>query len=441
MTIRQSFMLVIASFCAPLVVFASQKRWKLQECMDYAKRNNMQIRKLRYDIEKAQLALNSAKYSRLPSLSSSASQNFSYGRSLSLDNTYVNQNVKTTSFSLSSDMPLFTGFRISNTIKLNMLNYLACKSDVETMENLVCLNVFEAYVQILCNKEYLKISNYQVKQDSIQLEGLRILEKTGRLSYVEVSKQKALLSQSRLVNMQNFSNLRSSFLALTQLMNLKSFEDFDVENSIDSVFNDEIDNPMDIYNSALMERPEIQTEKYRADASLKAIKIAKSYRYPQLSLSGGLSTHYYYSSQSVNENFFSQLKNKFSKSFTFNLNIPIFNRFETKNNIKKSEFEYESQILVLENVKTELYQTIQHAYNKAVNAKMNYAACVDAVTSCKDAFDLVLSKYDVGLANVLEYSDAKSKYIESECKLLQAKFELLFAIKALRFYGGKPLGI
>lgn len=357
------------------------------------------------------------------------------------DNTYVNQNVKTTSFSLSSDMPLFTGFRISNTVKQNMLNYLACKSDLEIKENLVCLNVFEAYVQILCNKEYLKISEYQVKQDSIQLEGLIALEKSGRLSYVEVSKQKALLSQSRLVNMQNLSNLRSSLLTLTQLMNLGSFEDFDVENSMDVIFDDEIDNPMDIYERALMKRPEIQAEKYRADASLKAMKIAKSYRYPQLSLSVGLSTHYYYSSKSINEDFFSQLKNKFSKSFAFNLNIPIFNRFETKNNIKKAKVDYDSQMLVLENVKTELYQTIQQAYNNAVNAKMNYAACVDAVRSSKDAFDLVLSKYDVGLANVLEYSDAKSKYIESECKLLQAKFELLFAIKALKFYDGQPLDI
>lgn len=427
--------------CTSATVCTSQKKWKLQECIDYAIKNNVQLRRLRLNADIAQLSWDNAKHSRYPSLSSSASQNFSLGRSLSYDNTYVNQNVNNTSFAISTDIPLFTGFRIPNTIKLNMLNYLASKSDVEKMENLLCIDIFEAYTQILLCKENLYISKYQVELDSIQYESAKALEQVGRLSYIDVSRQNALLSQSRMSYTQSLTNFRSSLLAMTQLLNLSSVDGFDVADSLQGNVYDAIDNPHEVYQKALASRPEVVAEKYRAEAARKAVAVAKSYRYPQLSLSGGLNTHYYYSSHADNNTFSSQLKNNFSQSISINLSIPIFNRFETRNGIKRAEIESKSQMLTLENTESELYQTIQQAYNNAINAQMNYQACCDAVTSCKDAFTLVTSKYNSGRVNAVEYSDIKSKYIESKCKLLQAKYQLLFAVKKLKFYGGESLNV
>lgn len=427
--------------CTSATVCTSQKKWKLQECIDYAIKNNVQLRRLRLNADIAQLSWDNAKHSRYPNLSSSASQNFSLGRSLSYDNTYVNQNVNNTSFAISTDIPLFTGFRIPNTIKLNMLNYLASKSDVEKMENLLCIDIFEAYTQILLCKENLYISKYQVELDSIQYESAKALEQVGRLSYIDVSRQNALLSQSRMSYTQSLTNFRSSLLAMTQLLNLSSVDGFDVADSLQGNVYDAIDNPHEVYQKALASRPEVVAEKYRAEAARKAVAVAKSYRYPQLSLSGGLNTHYYYSSHADNNTFSSQLKNNFSQSISINLSIPIFNRFETRNGIKRAEIESKSQMLTLENTESELYQTIQQAYNNAINAQMNYQACCDAVTSCKDAFTLVTSKYNSGRVNAVEYSDIKSKYIESKCKLLQAKYQLLFAVKKLKFYGGESLNV
>lgn len=228
---------------------------------------------------------------------------------------------------------------------------------------------------------------------------------------------------------------------MTQLLNLSSVDGFDVADSLQGNVYDAIDNPHEVYQKALASRPEVVAEKYRAEAARKAVAVAKSYRYPQLSLSGGLNTHYYYSSHADNNTFSSQLKNNFSQSISINLSIPIFNRFETRNGIKRAEIESKSQMLTLENTESELYQTIQQAYNNAINAQMNYQACCDAVTSCKDAFTLVTSKYNSGRVNAVEYSDIKSKYIESKCKLLQAKYQLLFAVKKLKFYGGESLNV
>lgn len=440
--IHSLYLHVILAFAILSPIHAkAKKQWTLQECTEYAVKNNIQLKQQRNIIKKTELSLNTSKSSRLPNLIYSMSQNFSYGRSLSVDNVYVNQNVKTTSFSLTTELPLFTGFRISNSIKMNMLSSMACSSDEEKLENLLRINVAEAYIQVLYNEEAVKIAAYQVETDSIQLDRCISFEAAGRISHIDVSQQKSILAQSRQVYVQNYTNMQSSLLTLAQLMNLETTEGFEICTAMSDVSDIAIGSPCEIYEIALSVRPEIKAEKQRLDAAEKAINVAKSYLYPQLSLSGGINTRYYNTSEYQNEDFFSQLKNKFNRFFSLNLSFPLFNRFETRNNINRAKVERDDQQLVLENARNELYKAVQQSYYKAVNAKSNYEASVVAVSSSKETFELIKEKYENGRATILEYEESKRRYLEAESKLLQAKYELLLMAKTLRFYCGETLTI
>ena len=89
---------------------AQPKQWTLRECCDYAVTHNIAIKQRQNQCRQQELQLSTARNRRLPDLSGSVSQNFSFGRGLTADNTYTNTNTSSTSFSLGTSVPLFTGF-------------------------------------------------------------------------------------------------------------------------------------------------------------------------------------------------------------------------------------------------------------------------------------------------------------------------------------------
>ena len=155
---------------------SAQKPWSLQQCIDYAVEHNLQIRQSVVNSYKQELSVNTAKNSRLPDLNASASENLSFGRGLTAENTYTNRNTSSTSFSLGTSVPLFTGYRIPRTLELEKLNLQAVNEDLEKAKNDVRVNVAQAYVQILYNMELLDVARRQVSIDSMQVVRLNTMK-------------------------------------------------------------------------------------------------------------------------------------------------------------------------------------------------------------------------------------------------------------------------
>ena len=198
-------------------------------------------------------------------------------------------------------------------------------------------------------------------------------------------------------------------------------------------------NPETIFAEALTFKPEIRAEQLRLDASEKSIKIQEAARYPQLTLNGGLQTNYYKTSGMQQDGFGTQLKNNFSQYIGLNLNIPIFNRFSTRNNIRNARLERENQLLKLDNAKKTLYKEIQQVYYNAVAAHAKYESSEAARQSSADAFRLAQAKYENGKANITEFNEAKNRFLKSESDLVQARYEYLYQTTLLNFYRGREL--
>ena len=159
---------------------AQTKQWSLRECCDYAIEHNISIKQQENQCRQDELQLSTAKNSRLPDLSGSVGQNFSFGRGLTAANTYSNTNTSSTSFSLSTSVPLFTGFEIPNQIKLNQLNLEAATADLEKAKNDIRMKVAEAYVQILYDMEIAEVAHRQIEIDSAQVEHLQAFVNNGK---------------------------------------------------------------------------------------------------------------------------------------------------------------------------------------------------------------------------------------------------------------------
>ena len=433
-----SLLSLLTSHLSPLN--AETRQWSLRECCDYAVEHNISIKQQENQCRQQELELSTAKNSRLPDLSASAGQNFSFGRGLTAENTYSNTNTSSTSFSLGTSVPIFTGFRIPNQIKLNQLNLQSATADLEKAKNDIRLQVAEAYVQILYDMEMADVAHRQIEIDSAQVARLQAFVNNGKAAEAELSQQKATLASSRLTATQADNNTRLAILALTQLLELPSPDGF-------SIFRPDLSGisglsgltPDHLYAEALGVKPEILSQQLKLKGMEHSIKIAQADNYPTLSLSGGLGTNYYTTSGFKSDSFGKQLKNNFSQYIGVNLNVPIFNRFQTRNNIRSARINQENQQLQLDNTKKTLYKEIQQVYYNALNAQTKEKSSEEAVQSSKDAFELMQAKYENGKATITEFNESKNNYLKSESDLVQARYENLYQQALLEFYRGRDL--
>lgn len=414
--------------------------WTLEQCIDYALEHNLSVKQNEVAAAQREIDLSTAEARRLPAVSASASQNFSFGRGLTADNTYANTNTTSTGFSLGGDLPLFQGFQIKNNITMSKLNLAAATLDLEKARDDIRVAVAQAYIEILYDKEILSVARRQVEIDSEQVSRLEEMERQGKASGAEVAAQRATLSQSCATAVQAEGTLSLALLDLTQLLELPSPEGFDiVVPSAETLEPGLLLAPEDIYAEAVEIKPAVEAEKIRLDYAKTNIDLAKGAFLPSLSLSGGIGSNYYTSSGLGSANFADQMKNNFSQYLGLSLSVPIFSRLTNRNNLRSAQLSVKTQELQLEQVKKSLYKEIQQAYYNAVNAQEKYRSSITAAASAEEAFRLTGAKYEHGQANVTEFNEAKARFLEAESNRVRARYEQLYQSRLLDFYRGSSL--
>ena len=428
----------IVTGCAILLCSLSlqaQKIWSLHECIDYANEHNLEIQMRQANISKQEVALNTAQNKRLPNLTAGASQSFSFGRSASgIDNTYMDRNSRSTQWSASTSVPLFTGFMITNEIAANKLDLQAVAAELEKTKENMEISITSMYLQILYNKEILGITKNQVALSREQLDRIRKMFESGRASEAQIYEVEAQIANDELQSVQAASDLQMAILTLTQALELPTPEGFDVAEPDDQADFILVRQPDAIYHSALSTRATIRVEELRLQSSEKYIKMAQSALYPTLSFGAGYSNNYYAINGFETPSFAKQLKNNRNEYFGINLNIPIFNRYATRNNVRVARLNMQLQELQLENTKKTLYKEIQQAYYNALTSGEKYKAAEAAFKSAEKSFGFMKEKLDNGRATMYEYNDSKTAMTKALANSAQAKYDFIFRKKILDFY-------
>ena len=433
-----SFLIIVVSFevyCQNITPSAS---WSLDQCVQYAVEHNLTVQQGSLNVQQQENNLSTAKNSMWPAISGSASQSFSFGRGISEDNTYVSSNTANTSFGIGGSVDLFTGLRVKSNIEMGKLNLAAATADLEKAKYDIRIAVTQAYVQILYAMEVCDVAQQQIAVDSVQVERLIALEEAGKANGTEVSAQRSALAQSRLTATQANNDLRLALLDLSQLLELPSPEGFSIARPEYNITDDSALPAADeVYADALRTMPSVKAEQLRVDCAKQNITLAQSGYYPTLSLSGGIVTDYYALLGMTGRGFGEQLKNNFSPYMGLSLNVPIFDRLVTRNNVRNAKLQLSGEQLQLENVKKSLYKEIQQAYYGAVAARDKYVSSQVAEESARETFDLVSAKYEVGKVSITEFNEAKSNFMQSTADLSKARYQFLYQVEVLEYYKGK----
>ena len=420
----------------------AQQSWTLRECINYATAHNINILQAEIAVEQSEVEANTAKWARLPNLNASGSQSFNWGRTQTAikdedtgDYTtkYVDTSSRGTNMSLSTSIPVFTGFQIPSQYNLSKLNLKASMADLQKAKEDLAINIASAYLQALFNKELYQVALGQAALSQEQYSRIETLEKLGKASVAELAEAKSRVAQDELNVVQTNNNYRLAILDLTQLIELETPEGFEVANPDEAFQLNPLTPPDEVFSSAIANKPSILAAQARLEGSKENIKIAQSALYPSINLNGSLGTNYY---STLNRSFSQQLGDNFSRYVGISLNIPIFNRFATRNRVRSAKLQRDNYALQLENAKKTLYKEIQQAWYNATAAQSKYASSEAAAEASQASFELTSKKYENGTATAVAYNEAKQNLMKAQSDELQAKYEYIFRSKILDFYKG-----
>lgn len=431
---KKTIYLAAAALIAIGSMQAQNKKWSLEECIDYAVRHNLEVRQGQNQVEKLKVERSTLKNSFLPDLNAGTSQKFDFGRSLNRSNTYEDNNTQSSSFSVNTEVPLFTGFRRSASVARNKFDLLSAEAHKERIENDLSLNVTSCYFQVLLNKEILHIAKEQIKLTKEQESKTILLIENGKAPQSQLYDVRAQLADDELTATEANNSLRMSVLELMQLMELKGEETFDIDSLNKGLLPTDSLLPEDIFASAVSCMPQIRQAYYSLQSNRKAVKVAQSGYYPTLTFGAGISSGYYHSEGGLNPTFSQQFRNNMQKSIYLSLSIPIFDRFSTRNQVRSARIDENNARLSLENEKKTLYKEIEKAYTDALSAWEKLQSTAKAVAANREAHRYALEKYAAGKSAVYEYNEIKMKLADALSKQSQAKYTYLLKEKVLAFY-------
>ncbi len=439
--------MAVAFLSLPLQAQVPAKLWTLEECIRYAIENNITLKQKEQARQNQEVALNTSKNSWLPDLNASLGQNFDFGRSPSKTGVIVDQNSASTSGYLSLSMPVFDGFKIPNDIAARKLDLQAATESLNKAKDDLAVGVASYFLQVLYNKEMLRIAELQVELSNDQVSRTDAMVKAGKVPLSQLYDIRAQLARDEVTLTEAKNNVNLALLDLAQSLELERLEQgFDVVTPVTAdaieAYMSSILPPDHIYDQAVVIKPQIKEQEYMLESQRKMLKVAMAGYYPKLNFNASYSNgyyHYYNLGNETNVPFGDQLRNNERKTLGLSLSIPIFNRFQVRNSVRSARISITNQELMLENSKKTLYKEIQQAYFNATAAQDKYRSSDKSVIATKEAFSYAEERYTAGKSTVFEFNEAKTKYAQSLAEQVQAKYNFIFRAKILDFYHGTPI--
>lgn len=462
-----------------LISSYGQEKWTLEKCINYAWQNNLTVRGSELTQLSNEIALKESKFAMLPNLSANGRLGKSFGRTIDpVTNSFISTDFLSSGISASSSVLLSNGGIVRNRIKQNELNLDASEYDLQKTKNDIGVAVATNFLTVLLNQEQLNNARFQLESIKSQLERTVKLVEAGSLPLTNQLDLESQVATTEVSVITAENNLRLALLNLKQSMQMPADESLEIEAPEVSVEGMSLatENPSQIYQVALNAQPEIKSAELGIQSGDIGVKIAKGSFYPTLSLSASISTNYSDRAreflrsdpvtvpsreigfvQGTNESVFStpteqmvpvysdnyslgsQFADNRGESVSVNLSVPIFSRYSNSAGLQRAKIAKQRAEINAQNVKNQLRQNIETAYNSAIGALNTYNATLKRVAALEESFRATEQRYNVGDVNFVDYQVANNNLFAARADLIRNKYEYIFRTKILDFYLGNPI--
>lgn len=474
--INQSLLLLVL-FVGSLAQ-AQTKKWTIEECVAYALENNISIKLTDLDSQLAEIDKKSARGSFLPSINGTASHSWNIGLNTNITTGLLeNETTQFTSAGLSAGINIYNGLQLQNRFRRANLAIISAQYQLTKMKDDVSLNVANAFLQILFNKENIKVQKELLANNEKQFERTNELVNAGSVPRGDLLDIKATVADSKQKVIAAENAFLISKLSLAQLLQLDDFQNFDVADEKYDVKQSEVmfQTPDAIYKKALEERVEVKLAKANVEVAEKDVKIAKGAFQPTLRGFYSFSTRAGYADQVVGsvldplnptqqigsvtidgvptavttENYrpilgksdpvFTQFSDNKGHNFGLQLDVPILNGFSARNNVERSKVALEKSKVALSQSQLDLERNVYTAFTDASGSYKSYESAVVALEARENAFNYAKERYDVGMMNAFDFNQAQTLYSNAQSEVLRTKYDYIFRTKIVEFYFGIPI--
>lgn len=438
----------VGLFAASLAASAqTAQKWTLQQCIDYAVAHNIQIQKNYASVRSAQVDLLEAKAARQVTLNASAAEQVQYRPFQESASNFVNGGLASSSsskvgesgsYGINASWTLWDGQRT----KYNIQNAQLAQDIAETASaitaNSLQEQIAQLYIQILYTQEAYKVDEELLKQDQQLYERGQEFVNQGKMSRADLSELEAQVSTAsyNLVNVQ--TQIDNYKFQLKQLLELDPTQDIDVADVsvTDAQVMAAIPDRATVYEKALLSRPEIRQNELTIQQNELATKIAKTNRMPTVSLTGSVGDSHMTGSQN---NFFNQMKQNLNAVVGVSISIPILDNRKTKSAIERAQVNELTAQLDLQDTQKTIWKSVESYWVNAVNNQAKYKAAKVNVSSSQTSYDLLSEQFTVGLKNISDLLQSRSKLLSAKQTMLEDKYNALYNLALLNFYAGEKI--
>ncbi|WP_343487528.1 TolC family protein [Allomuricauda sp. d1] len=448
--------IIMAMLLATVIAHAQQRKWTLEECVIYAVDNNLTIEQFELDLENAKIDKSDAIGNLLPTLNGDARLTENIGLSFNPTSQEPVSTQLNYTGNLTSVLNIFDGLRNIKQLQRAKLNAISNQYRLDDLKDDIRLNVANAYLQVLSNKEQLKVSRAQyavTEQDLLRTKELVESGVVPRGDLLEIEATAATQEQ-QIINGESLVLI--SRVNLAQLLQITDYENFDIaDESFEIPPSDILNNSAKvIFDKAMTFRNDIKLSEANMELAEKDLEISKGAYYPTLSAFINYNTRY--SDQNLVPTAFDtdgtpidfsiipftdQLWIFDGLAYGFSLNVPIFNGFNTRNGVKRSKIDLERSKLQYEQTKLELESNIQQAYVDVATFEKAYEAAQKTLEARRVAYQYAKDRFDVGLMNSFDFSQAQARLDNAEADVIRTKYDYIFRLKILEFYFGIPISL
>ena len=418
--------------------------WTLQECIDWAKKQNITVQRNKVNVRSSQVALQDAKANRLPTVNFSTSQYVSnrpfqesYSGVIGTEVvSFSNKNSYSGNYSVDASMNLYNGGQTKNNIRLAEINSQIAELQVLASELNIEEQITQLYVQILYSQDAVEHDDELIALAQSQLEQARARKQAGLLNKADVSQFESQLAQNKYQKVADETTLDSYRLQLKQLMELDGDENLQLADPqlTGNVLAD-LPDKQTVFQNAVASRPELKAHQLAMDRTYIDEEIAKAGKKPVINASAGIST----TNSTGNGNMFTQLKNQWNNGIGVSMIIPIWDHGKTKNAVARARLERESAYLDMVETQKNLWKTIENYWLQARNNQQRYVAAKEKADYCRESYDLTSEQFRLGLKNIVELTQDETNLSTAIQQMLQAKYEALLNIALLKYYNGEGI--
>ena len=432
---------------------AQSKKWTLEECVDYAIKNNISIKQSELDIKSASIEKSSAVGNFLPTFNINGSHSWNIGLNQNITTGLLeNQTTQFTSAGINSNVAIYNGMQNQNRLRRANLAIVASKFQLSKMKDDISLNVANAFLQILFNKENLKVQKEQLSNNEKQLLRSQELVSAGVVPRGDLLDIKATVATNNQAIVTAENALLISKLSLAQLLQLDNFQDFDIADANYDAKESStlLQSPAAIFAKAKEERVELKIAKTNLEIAERDLKISKGANQPSLQGFYSLNTRAGYSDRVIGFNgttpilapalpVFEQFDNNKGHSFGFQMNIPVLNGFSVRNNVDRSKIALDRSKIAFSQQELDLERNIYTAFTDAKGAMKANESAIITLEARQEAYNYAKEKFAVGMLNAFDLNQSQTLFVNAQSEVVRTKYDYIFRVKVIEFYFGIPI--